>query len=43
MTEKRETTGTPAKLVMRANRENVDANGEDVACSPSKSRMRKDA
>ncbi len=31
MTEKRETTGTPAKLVMRANRENVDANGEDVA------------
>ena len=31
MTEKRETTGAAAKLVMRANRENVDANGEDVA------------
>jgi beta-galactosidase len=31
LTEKRETTGTPAKLVMRANRESVDANGEDVA------------
>lgn len=31
MTEKRETTGKPAKLVMHANREFVDANGEDVA------------
>jgi len=31
MTEKRETTGAPAKLVMRADRQEVGADGEDVA------------
>src|SRR5579863_4951299 len=31
MTEKRETTGAPAKLVMTADREQVSADGEDVA------------
>ena len=31
MTEKRETTGAPAKLVLRADRQEVSADGEDVA------------
>lgn len=31
MTEKRETTGPAAKLVMKADRQTVNANGEDVA------------
>ena len=31
MTEKRETTGAPAKLVIRADRQEVSADGEDVA------------
>ena len=31
MTTKRETTGSPSKLVLRANRTEIDADGEDVA------------
>jgi beta-galactosidase len=31
LTERRDTTGVPAKLVLTADRETIDANGEDVA------------
>jgi beta-galactosidase len=31
LTERRETSGAPAKLVLTADRETIDANGEDVA------------